>query len=895
MRINRQRAKEKRTDLIVTHNNADFDGFSSLVAAKKLYPGAKLLMPGSQQRAVREFLSLVKDKIAVENERTCDLSDVKRLVILDTRQKSRIGIAAELIKKPSVKIHIYDHHPRGPHDIKGDKEVFRELGATVSILVDILRRRKRVKFTPLEATIMLLGVYEETGSLTYRTTTRLDVDTVSFLLSKGANLQAISSYLRRKLSEKELAFLISLIGSTKVSNINGINVAVAEGVIEGFIGELGAIVRKLQDVENFQVLFVFFKMGEKIRIMARSSLREVDVNRILGAFGGGGHRSAASAKIERGEIGTVRKKLENILKSSIKMNVFARDIMTYPVKTISGDKNIGEAKKALDRLGVKGAPVIKNRRMIGMITMGDIRKALKYHYVRASVRGYMSSPVITIAPTAPVHLIKGMMFKNDIGRIPVLRNKKVVGIITRTDVLKSVHRDIFGKQTRRKRKGSGAGFNISTRMRRVLPGGIVNLLRAIGRLADRTGFRVFVVGGFVRDILLGAGNFDIDIVVEGDAISFGRKAAGLLKGSLVVYPKFGTATVVTGLPGNARKSAAAKLKIDFATARKESYEKPAALPNVKFSSLKDDLQRRDFTINAMAANLNKSNFGQLIDFFGGEKDLENGVIRVLHDASFMDDPTRIFRAVRFEQRFGFRIDAYTSGLIKGAIREGMFSRTQHYRIRDELILMLREKEPVKAVLRMRELDELRFIHKKIKIDAKVTKLFAEIKKSVLWCEKNIFKKRNVDLWLIYLMALMAKLDYAELESVCDKFAFRNKDRERLLSCGKNFRKALGALSRKGLSPSAVYGILRPLSPEEILFIRAKTKNNSVRVRIMNFLTKYNRIKIGVNGYDLKKIGVKPGPLYAKLMRNILNRRINGELKTKRDELKYVKGFLRGRA
>jgi len=876
-------------DLIVTHNNADFDGFCSLVAAKKLYPGAKLLMPGSQQRAVREFLSLVKDKIAVESERTCDLRDVKRLVILDTRQKSRIGIAAELLKNRSVKVHIYDHHPRAPHDIKGDKDVFREVGATVSILVDLLRKRKRVKFTPLEATIMLLGVYEETGSLTYRTTTKLDVDTVSFLLSKGANLQAVSSYLRRKLTEEELAFLVSLIGSTKVSNINGINVAVAEGVIEHFIGELGTIVRKLQDVENFQVLFVLFKMGKKIRIMARSSLKEVDVNNILGAFGGGGHKSAASAKIESGDMGAVKKKLENILRSNIKMRIFARDIMKYPVKTISADRKIIEAKKTLDKLRLKGAPVMKNARLVGMITTGDIRKALKYRYTHASVKGYMSRSVITIAPEAPVHQIQSIMFENDIGRLPVLQNKKLVGIVTRTDVLKSVHREIFKKQTRLKKK-PGARFNISSRMEKVLPGGIVNLLHAIGRLADTEGVRAFVVGGFVRDILLGVKNFDMDIVTEGNAISFGRKAADLLKGSFVAYPKFGTATVIMDWPKGAERppGAGVKFKIDFATARKESYAKPAALPTVEFSSLKNDLQRRDFTINAMAANLNKTNFGQLIDFFGGEKDLENGVIKVLHDGSFIDDPTRIFRAVRFEQRFGFRIDRYTGGLIKGAMREGMFSCIQHHRIRDELILMLREDEPVKAILRMRELDELRFIHKKIKTARPSPALFAAVKDVVRRYRRNAFGKKHIDSWLIYLLALTDGLDHGEVKAVCDKFAFRRSDRVRLLSCKKNCPRALDGLSRKGLLSSGIYDILEPLSLEEILFIKAKTKNKLTRARIADFLTGYSRIKIKIGGDDLKKLGLKPGPLYTKLLREVLHKRIDGELKTKKDELEFVK-------
>ncbi|OGW53712.1 MAG: hypothetical protein A2Y81_08735 [Nitrospirae bacterium RBG_13_43_8] len=875
-------------DLIVTHNNADFDALSSLVAARKLYPNSKLLLPGSQEKSVREFLSLVKDKINIEMEKTCDLNNVDRLIIVDTRHKSRIGIAAQLLKNPSVEIHIYDHHPRTPYDIKGDKDMFQEVGATVTMLVDLLRRRKNTKITPLEATIMLLGTYEETGSLTYRTTTKLDVDTVSFLLSKGANLQAVSSYLNRKLTEEELTFLTSLIGSTKVMVINGINIAIAEGVISHFIGELGTIVRKLQDVENFPVLFVLFKMGDKLRVMARSSLKEVDVNKVLRHFGGAGHKSAASAKLEGEIVETFKEKLLNILRSNIKVRIFARDIMSSPVKTISAEEKIMGAKRRLERLGLKGAPVMENGRIIGMITASNINKALKHNYGRASVKGYMSRAVVTIKSDTPIHMIQKMMFERNIGRLPVLKNRRLVGIVTRTDVLKSVHRDIFRKHRPFKKRRTQ--FNISIKMKKILPKQILNILHTIGQGADREGYRAFVVGGFVRDILLGVRNFDIDVAVEGDAILLGRRVADFYKGSLVVYSKFGTSTVVIEWPKGVRRpnGANAKFKIDFATARKESYEKPAALPSVQFSSLKDDLQRRDFTINAMAASLNKGSFGQLIDFFGGEKDLENEIIRVLHDASFIDDPTRIFRAVRFEQRFGFRMDRYTERLIKHAIKEGMFNKTQNQRIRDELILILQEEKPIRAILRMKELHELRFIYKKITVYRSTETLFSRIKAAADKYNKTAFNKRHIELWVIYLMALLESLSFDETKFVCEKFWFRRGARIMLLSCKRNYRKALRMLCSRKLRPSRVYSILEPLSFEEILFISAKAKSKLANSRIADFFAKYNMIKTAIGGEDLKRLGVKPGPLYTKFLRNVLHKKVDGEIKTKKDELEFVK-------
>jgi len=893
-------------DLIVAHNNADFDAFGSLVAARKLYPNSKLLLPGSQERAVREFLSLAKDKIIIENERTCDLSDIKRLVIVDTRHKSRIGIAGKLLEEKSPEVHIYDHHPRTAYDIKADRDVFQQVGATVSILVDILRKEKKAKFTPLEATIMLLAIYEETGSLTYRTTTGLDVDTVSFLLSRGANLQAVSSYLNRKLTEEELAYLTSLIGSTKVVIVNGVNVAIAEGTVDGFIGELGTIVRKLQDVENFPVLFVLFKIRNKIRVIARSRLKELDVNRVLKHFGGGGHSSAASAKVEEADFAAFEARLINVLKSNIRVRIFAKDIMKSPVKTISSNNTIAKTKKMLDRMRLRGVPVMQGKKIIGIITARDIKKAMKYRYGHASVKGYMSRSIMTVKPKTPLHAIQRIMFENNIGRVPVMQDGRLVGIVTRTDVLKTVHREIFRmhpaslpdrkKQTR---------FNISAKMKKVLPRQLLVILHTIGRLAKEKGYRAFVVGGFVRDILLGVRNFDMDIVVEGDAIEFGRMLAHFYKGSLVSYTKFGTSTVIIGWPRGLRKPGVSgrsasgrgtdgrKFKIDIATARKESYDKPAALPTVEFSSLKNDLQRRDFTINAMAASVNKETFGQLIDFFGGEKDLESGVIRVLHDGSFIDDPTRIFRAVRFEQRFGFCIDKYTENLIKHAVSEGMFSKTQNQRIRDELMLMLEEADPARAILRMKELHELRFIHPKIKITKSVARLFSRIKEVFNMYAAGALKGKHVDLRLLYLMALFNNLTKEDVSSICSSFVLRRSDCSKLLAWKKCQKKVPKYLSRPGLRPSGIYSILAPLPLEGILFFAAGTKNRIVLSRIDDFISEYRKARIKIGGSDLKQLGIKEGPLYSKILARILHRRIDGKIKTKKNEIDFAKGMARG--
>lgn len=214
----------------------------------------------------------------------------------------------------------------------------------------------------------------------------------------------------------------------------------------------------------------------------------------------------------------------------------------------------------------------------------------------------------------------------------------------------------------------------------------MNIIEIVGKIADKLKIPAYIVGGPVRDKLLGISNCDLDFVVEGDGIKFAEALNKKLKGRLTAYKAFGTATIK--LKGK---------RIDIVTSRKETYTHPAAYPTVKPGAIKDDLFRRDFTINAMAIGLNKKNFGRLVDFYGGRKDLKKGIIRIMHDKSFMDDPTRIFRAVRFSVRFGFKIEPHTKKLIKEAVLDGFLGEVNAGRIRKEIELFLKEKNPKKCL------------------------------------------------------------------------------------------------------------------------------------------------------------------------------------------------------
>jgi tRNA nucleotidyltransferase (CCA-adding enzyme) len=417
-----------------------------------------------------------------------------------------------------------------------------------------------------------------------------------------------------------------------------------------------------------------------------------------------------------------------------------------------------------------------------------------------------------------------------------------------------------------------------------LPAEIKDLIRLASNISSKENMPAYLVGGFVRDLILGVRNLDLDIVVEGDGIKFAEDFATHLRVKLIRHRRFGTATI----------SVKPHLKIDIATARKEFYPKPAYLPEVSSGSLRDDLLRRDFTINAMAINISSKDFGKLIDFFRGQVDLKNKKIRILHNLSFIDDPTRILRAIRFEARYNFRIEPNTLKFLKEAARLGMIEKVEPQRIRDDLILMLKEKQPLKELKRMKELAGFGFINLQLSVSKKTFTLLESVKKQISWFKKACPQRRHLDEWLIYFMALIDSLNINNTRAVCRKFAFRRGEEKRILSCKKTNRKFLSSLSKKEIKPSRVFAILEPLSYEAILLLKAKHKNLLIQKHIGDFFKIYSGMRIHISGDDLAQLGIVPGPQYKKFFLKLLNARLDGLIKTKEEELALIRKLVKSK-
>lgn len=862
--------------VITTHVNADFDALASMVGARKLYPGAVLVFPGSTERGLRDFLLKSAGYLfGFRKLKTIDLAAVDRLILVDTRQRGRIGKFADILGRPGLELHIYDHHPPSADDLKGDVEVCRPVGANTTILVQLIREQG-LTLSPEEATVMALGIYEDTGSLMFESTTPEDFHAAAWLLEQGAELGVVHAVIAKDLSSEQIAVLNEIIQGTTVYHIGGIDIAVTRASLDKYLGDFAVLVHKLMEIEDFKVLFALARMDDRIHIVARSRLPEVNVGEIMAAFGGGGHPTAASAAVHSLTLIQVEEKLLALLRSLLPGRAMAAELMSSPAQTVPADISVEQAAEAIVRYNVNMLPVLEGERLVGLISRQVLEKAMFHHLGARPVSDFMTTEFATISPEGSLYDIQSIIIDGKQRLLPVMQEGRLLGVITRTDLLnrlvdESLRGQPLGKERARRR-------SVANIMAERLPEDVLSLLRQVGEVASQLGMAAYAVGGFIRDLLLGRHNLDVDIVIEGDGIRFARALARRMHGRARYHKEFGTAVVI--FPDG--------FKIDVATARLEYYEYPAALPTVELSSLKLDLYRRDFTINTLAVKLNPGEFGLLHDFFGAQRDLKEGKLRVLHNLSFIEDPTRIFRALRFEQRFGFQLGKQMTNLIQSAIRVNPFANLAGRRVFVELKLILSEDDPLAILKRLADFGLLEMIHPKLTLGPAREQLFEEVAKVVAWHDL-LFLEEPYERWLVYFLALIDELSGEEAREFVMHLGFGPRKSQELVAERAGALHALRALeSQPGMLPSKIYGLLSGLATETLLWLMAKARTEQARRAVSLYFTDLQKTALYVGGDDLIAMGLTPGPIFKQILGSLFEARLNGLVKTREDEIEFVR-------
>ncbi len=816
---------------MVAHENLDFDALGSMVLAGRLFPGSVLALIGGLEGPLKEIAPLLEDRLDLVPAAEIPVERVTEVVLVDNARPERIGPFKALVGR--VPFQVYDHHPRAPGDVPAVGGRAAQVGATVSLLVPLIRERG-LTLTPLEATLAYTGIWEDTGGFSFPSTTPLDLEAAHFLAQQGAEIPRVREWVRPQLGAEAREVLKSLIRTAKVVERQGFRLLLARAQEEGYVPALAPLAHALLDLHEADGVLLVLRLAREVLLIARSRER-LDVGRWLSQVGGGGHPRAAFARV-RGVRNAVRRLLES-LPQYLEPEPTLAEVMSAPVETLR-PTTVREALRTLEERGYGAMPVVEpleggRVRVLGLARRRDLRKAERLGLAEHPVEGFLARALV-LPPKTPLSEVEPHL-KTGGGRVLVGERLgegvKLLGIFTRTDLY---------------RKRPALEKPLGERILEALPEGARRVVLALREVFPQG---IYLVGGAVRDALLDRSGPDLDLVLE-PGVRVGEVARFLAErfgGSFGLHYAFGTARVHLSFG----------LTVDLAESREEVYPYPGALPQVRPAPIAKDLERRDYTVNAMALSLATL---ELLDPYGGLEDLRNRLLRPLHPLSFVEDPSRIVRGARLAARLAFRFAEEALKALPPALLPEVLRTASKSRLRDELFLTLEEETFLEALFLLEELGVLGPLYG-LKLPPKDP--FLRLRWGSLEEEGFPPGRARVETRLLLLLYFQ--------ENPLEKAS--------ALGLPKRLQEVL-ALLLKGsweeadkeiLGKEPLRGVFLALFPEK-----------------EGWLMEKRRVLMG---RDLLQLGLKPGPKVGEILRQVAEARARGEVRTFEEELALARRLI----
>jgi tRNA nucleotidyltransferase (CCA-adding enzyme) len=975
-------------DLVLCHTTADFDTLGAAVGAALLRPGSRIVLTGDAHLSVQNFLAIWRDEYPLIERRSVAFEQVRSLTLVDACRRDRFAPVHDWLQQAEqsgLPIRLYDHHLPAdrvdpphtpPHDFPTAEAHIEAVGAATTLIVEALQQQAIVP-NPFEATVMALGIHSDTGSLTFEQATVRDARALAWLMAKGANQQVIAENQEPGLSPYLQDLLSTALATIQTETVQGHRLGWVVLTTQRFVPGFSRLAQQLINLLGLHTLLLGAQYQTaqhqpKAVLIGRSRTSSVlpnsrvNLRPIFEAFGGGGHAQAASAVLKAQALAegleAVMGRVMEEVRSQLPAPVTARSLMSSPVRTILPTTSVEEAQRILLRYGHTGLCVVNEQaELVGIISRRDIDITLRHGLGHAPVKGCMSRQIQQIAPETPITQIQALMITHNVGRLPVLEAGKLVGIVTRTDLLRQLHQtqqlaqgqqdrletpDRLGQLDRpapdsavsQAHPADSSDFSdsfhaltpqdsgvhllppkaqtlyqqLETRLAQIWPA-----LMLITDVADRKGWALYLVGGAVRDLLLTQlpapqrqlhPLTDIDLVVDGAGEGAGVALAKAVQASypqvsVQVHGQFQTAALIwhsTELAASEPDSSE-PLLIDIATARTEFYPYPAANPEVEASTIRQDLYRRDFTINAMAIRLNSrresepstAEPGQLLDYFGGWLDLQHGYVRVLHANSLIEDPTRIFRAVRFAVRLGFVIEPQTERFIRYAISSGIYAQRQaaedktpalQTRLKTELKYLLSADQWAASLLQISRLGALACVHSSLEM---TPALWRQLRRMNRWLNKfdDEYLGNAQPRWLLLLELIIAQLAPPLRDRVA-LYLDLGAQSQQLLKNLHTWEETLLKQLPKVHRASDRYSLLRAYTGSALLLMSDRHPY-TLGPPIWQYIVQLSHQPPLIKGSTLKQLGYKPGPQFRDILNTVNMLALDGELTNAQAAEAYV--------
>ncbi len=969
-------------ELVFAHNNMDFDSLSAQFALTKLYPGCKMVLGYPLTGNLRSFISLNRSYLPIVEVKYVDLSKVTRFFLVDCQHFDRLDSGVRKLMEendqsasssqsaskshsaspPQTPIEalklcrpltIFDHHERDKDSLMSlateDSQV-EVVGSATTILVEKIRKKK-IALTQFDATLLAIGIFEDTGCLTYAGTTARDAECVAFLIQHGADLSVVREYIRPKIEQEQVALLEDLLRAAQVINVQGHKFVVATAHVPKYVEELASITRQLLDLEAVDGAFTVVHMKDRVHVVGRADPRVISVKPVVQAFGGDGHPGAGSAVVKGGNVREIAERIKTILQEQTPPQPLARDLMVSPVRTIKSNVSMDEAGRMMLRYGLDGLLVAEGEDLVGVVSRRDIDQSSHHKLGHAKVSGFMSKPVICVSQDTPLSKIQELMVAEDIGRLPVLdENKKLVGLVSRRDVLNSLFGAHYARQEnaaaqRGSSAGTGSGMeegfspalsgpktgagdhsgagsdahsdafsragrpnkNLSDKLAHV-DSDTAWLCRTIGQTAQELGMSAYAVGGFVRDLLLDVPNFDLDYVIEGSAQKLAQRLLELYPNRLTLaatHDRFQTATLVYR---SENAAVADSGSVDNISVDSSSVDSSSSQLQVEREVDLSTARTEFYEFPAALPEVEASKLEQ--DLL--RRDFTINALAVCVNPERFGDLTDHFNGLQDLERKIVRI-LHPFSFIEDPTR---MVRAARFAGRLGFHLDAKTKEQARRASQMGIFDDLGGVRIKAELKMilespqrlRALNLLAEqsgnlcyldsrleygdgVRKTIRRAERLLGRYSVDEPWVVYLGALLSELPPERVPGVLERLMLTNHQKEVIesgLELHRFMPSSIGEMKR-----SELYEMLHGRAREALAIAAATGQvGTDFRRSIKLYLEELADTKLDITGADLIASGLKPGPKIGEALKHVLAERLDGQVRGREQELQEALSYFK---